>query len=228
MEGKLIVFEGVEGSGKSTQIRRLSDWLQTHPDFQQLQTQGVIPELITTREPGGTALGRALRALLLDSESTVAVGASAELLLYAADRAQHVEALIRPALQAGSWVLCDRFIDSTMAYQGYGRGLDQVLVKQLNQIATQGIPYHLTLWLQLNAEAGLSRSQSRGALDRMEQTSLAFHQRVQQGFEALAEAHPERIVPIDAAQSEEPVAQQIQTVVKQRIQEWYGTYLPDC
>ncbi|MGF1525103.1 MAG: dTMP kinase [Leptolyngbyaceae cyanobacterium] len=228
MKGKLIVFEGVEGSGKSTQIRRLSDWLRTYFDFQQLQIQGIVPDLIATREPGGTALGNALRALLLDSNSAIAVGASAELLLYAADRAQHVETVIRPALQVGNWVLCDRFIDSTMAYQGYGRKLDKALVEQLNQIATQGIPYHLTLWLQLNAEEGLNRSQSRGALDRMEQTSLAFHQRVQRGFEALAKAHPERIVPIDASQSEEQVAQQIQTVVKQRIQAWYGTHLQDC
>lgn len=226
MEGKLIVFEGVEGSGKSTQIRHLSHWLQNHSGFQQLQTQKIIPALIATREPGGTALGTTLRSLLLDSQSAVPVGVSTELLLYATDRAQHVEEVIRPALQAGSWILCDRFIDSTVAYQGYGRGLSMSLIEQLNQIATQGIPYHLTLWLQLDVEIGLHRSQARGSLDRMEQSNIQFHRRVQQGFETLAGQHPERIVPIDAAQSEEQVAHQIQTVVEQRIQAWYGKHLP--
>ncbi|MBE7380736.1 MAG: dTMP kinase [Leptolyngbya sp. SIO1E4] len=225
MEGKLIVFEGVEGSGKSTQILHLKRWLQTHAGFQHLQSQGIIPALIVTREPGGTSLGTALRSLLLESQSAVPLQSQAELLLYAADRAQHVEEVIRPALQAGSWVVCDRFIDSTVAYQGYGRGLSLSLIEQLNQIATQGISCHLTLWLQLNAEAGLARSQSRGQLDRMEQANLQFHQQVQQGFEALAVQYPERIVPIDATPREMTVAQQIQTVVEQRLQAWYGTHL---
>ena len=222
MEGKLIVFEGIEGSGKSTQLRRLHHWLQGHADFQRLQSQGVIPALIATREPGGTALGAALRSLLLDNQSSAALGARAELLLYAADRAQHVEEVILPALKAGSWVLCDRFIDSTVAYQGYGRGLSRALIDQLNQIAIQGIPAALTLWLQLKAEAGLARSRSRGTLDRMEQTGIPFHQRVQQGFETLATQYPERIVPIDAMPSEDEVARQIQRVIADHLQKWYS------
>ena len=225
MEGKLIVFEGVEGSGKSTQLRRLQRWLQGHADFQRLQDQGMIPALITTREPGGTALGTALRSLLLDSRSLATLGARAELLLYAADRAQHVEEVILPALVAGSWVLCDRFIDSTVAYQGYGRGLDLALIEQLNQIAIQKIPSALTLWLQLGAAIGLARSQSRGTLDRIEQTGMQFHQQVQQGFETLAAQHPERIVPIDAAQTEDKVAQQIQGVIENHLQRWYSKHL---
>lgn len=228
MEGKLIVFEGVEGSGKSTQLRYLRHWLQTHSEFCQLQTQGSIGTVISTREPGGTALGQALRSLLLDNQSSALLGPQAELLLYAADRAQHVEEVILPALKAGNWVLCDRFIDSTVAYQGYGRGLSLELIKQLNQIATQGIPYHLTFWLQLSAETGLARSQSRGQLDRMEQADLQFHKQVQKGFESLAAMYPERIVPIDAAQSEVAVAHQIQTVINQRLQEWYGAHLQNC
>lgn len=226
MPGKLIVFEGVEGSGKSTQLPKLQRWLSAQPHFQHLQSTGIVPEVVVTREPGGTALGRSLRALLLDGDADTALGARAELLLYAADRAQHVEEVIRPALEAGSWVLCDRFIDSTVAYQGYGRGLSLALIAQLNAIATAGLVGHLTFWLQLDAAAGLSRSRTRGQLDRMEQTSLAFHQQVQQGFETLAEQHPDRIVAIDAAQSEAAVAQQMQTVMEQRLQAWYGKHLP--
>ena len=225
MQGKLIVFEGVEGSGKSTQLQRLEQWLKQHPPFQKLQTHGTIPEIIMTREPGGTRLGKALRELLLNSQSTVDLGARAELMLYAADRAQHIEEVILPALQAGSWILCDRFIDSTVAYQGYGRGLSLSLIEQLNAIATEGISGHLTFWLQLDAEIGLARSRSRGQLDRMEQTCLEFHHQVQQGFETLAEQHPDRITPIDAAQSEAAVAQQIQTVMEQRLRAWYGKRL---
>lgn len=226
MQGKLIVFEGVEGSGKSTQLPKLQHWLSAQPRFQQLQSTGIVPDVVVTREPGGTALGRSLRALLLEGDADTALGARAELLLYAADRAQHVEEVIRPALDAGSWVLCDRFIDSTVAYQGYGRGLSLALIEQLNAIATAGLAGHLTFWLQLDAAAGLRRSRTRGQLDRMEQTSLEFHQQVQQGFETLAEQHPERIVAIAAAQPEETVAQQIQTVMEQRLQAWYGKHLP--
>ena len=226
MQGKLIVFEGVEGSGKSTQLLKLQHWLSAQPRFQKLQSAGIVPDLIVTREPGGTALGRSLRTLLLDGDSGIPLGARAELLLYAADRAQHIDEVIRPALEAGSWVLCDRFIDSTVAYQGYGRGLSLALIEQLNAIATAGIAGHLTFWLQLDAAQGLSRSRTRGQLDRMEQTSLAFHQQVQQGFETLAERHPDRIVAIDAAQSEAAVTQQIQTVMEQRLQAWYGKHLP--
>ncbi|MEM6519095.1 MAG: dTMP kinase [Cyanobacteria bacterium P01_C01_bin.70] len=225
MDGKLIVFEGVEGSGKSTQLAQLYQWLQSHDVFQKLQSAGTVPNIVVTREPGGTQLGRSLRSLLLDSPSETALGARAELLLYAADRAQHLEEVIRPALQTGSWVLCDRFIDSTVAYQGYGRGLSLSLIEQLNAIATEGIAGHLTLWLQLDAAEGLSRSRSRGQLDRMEQTSLEFHQQVQQGFETLAEQHPNRIVAIDAAQPAATVAQQIQSVMEQRLKTWYGKRL---
>ncbi len=225
MQGKLIVFEGVEGSGKSTQLVKLQQWLQAHEFFQKLQAIETIPALVITREPGGTTLGQSLRALLLNHQPEVTLGAKAELLLYAADRAQHLEEVIRPALQAGSWVLCDRFIDSTVAYQGYGRGLSLSLIEQLNEIATEGISGDLTFWLQLEAAQGLNRSRHRGQLDRMEQTSLAFHQQVQQGFETLAEGYPERIVSINADQSEEAVAQAIQTVMEQRLQIWYRQYL---
>ena len=228
MDGKLIVFEGVEGSGKSTQLHFLASWLQSHPGVQKLQAAGTVPQIVVTREPGGTGLGQALRTLLLERQSSVSLGAQAELMLYSADRAQHVEEVIVPALKAGSWVLCDRYIDSTVAYQGYGRGISLSRIETLNRIATQGISGHLTLWLQLDAEVGLARSRSRGQLDRIEQSSLQFHQQVQQGFETLAEQHPDRIVPIDAAQAADEVTQQIQTVIEQRIKTWYGKRFQNC
>jgi dTMP kinase len=226
MQGKLIVFEGVEGSGKSTQLAQLQQWLATHPSFQKLQSAGIVPDLVSTREPGGTNLGKSLRALLLDHQPDTALGARAELLLYAADRAQHIEEVIIPALQTGSWVLCDRFIDSTVAYQGYGRGLSLSLIEQLNDIATEGISGDLTFWLKIDAAQGLARSRRRGELDRMEQANLEFHQQVQQGFETLAERNPERIVEIDAAAAKDTVTQQIQTIMEQKLKAWYRKHLP--
>jgi dTMP kinase len=221
MQGKLIVFEGVEGCGKSTQIRALAQWLsQTSSD----QTTAASPDpslpsfssLVITREPGGTDLGIDLRQLLLEKP----MASQTELLLYAADRAQHVEEVIRPALAAGKWVLCDRFIDSTVAYQGYGRGLDLTLIEQLNQVATGGLVPDLTLWLQLDAATGLARTRQRGSADRMEQADLAFHQRVQRGFETLARQHPDRIVAIDAAPSPATVTKAIVAAIHHHLQLW--------
>jgi dTMP kinase len=143
------------------------------------------------------------------------------LLLYAADRAQHVAESLRPALAEDCWVLCDRFVDSTLAYQGYGRGLNLDLIQQLNHIATGGLQADLTLWLKLDVRIGLQRSQRRGALDRMEQADLAFHQRVQAGFETLAQMQPERIVAVNAEAAEAEVAHQIQSIVESKLAAWY-------
>ena len=225
MPGKLLVFEGVEGCGKSTQLQLLHAALLNSKYLQQLQSQGYVANLLTTREPGGTELGLGLRQLLLGYQGGVPMTSRAELLLYAADRAQHVEAVIKPALAAGGWVLCDRFIDSTVAYQGYGRGLDLGLIDQLNQVATGGLVPDLTLWLKLDASVGLARTRQRGAADRMEQADLAFHQRVQEGFEALARQHPERMVAIDAMGSVEAVAAEIFAVVEGYLQQWYAPSL---
>ncbi|WOD41275.1 dTMP kinase [Nodosilinea sp. E11] len=221
MPGKLVVFEGVEGCGKSTQLKGLHAALQASDRLRQLQRQGVVPALLTTREPGGTELGLGLRQLLLGYQGTAPMASRAELLLYAADRAQHVEEVIKPALAQGCWVLCDRYIDSTVAYQGYGRGLDLALIDQLNAVATGGLVPDLTLWLKLDAATGLARTQQRGAADRMEQADLAFHQRVQRGFETLATQHPDRIVAIDAAAPVEAVAADIFAVVEGYLQQWY-------
>lgn len=217
MQGKLIVFEGVEGCGKTTQMGYLRDWLQDS-GWLNRQSAEHIPSVVVTREPGGTELGGGLRQLLLGHQYPIQE--RAELLLYAADRSQHVEEFLKPQLSKGAIILCDRYTDSTVAYQGYGRGLSLSLIDQLNQLATQGLESDLTLWLDVDVEIGLARAKRRGATDRMEQADLAFHRRVQQGFAALALAHPHRIVRVDASGSEAGVQQEIQKIVQQRLNQW--------
>jgi len=223
--GKFIVFEGVEGCGKTTQLQRSHQWLIESGWLSRLQAKGYLQQLVVTREPGGTALGVGVRQLLL-TPSPEPMQDRAELLLYAADRAQHVEGCLRPHLAAGAFILCDRYTDSTIAYQGYGRGLDQALIAQLNQIATNGLESDLTLWLDLDARSGLSRATQRGKRDRIEQADLAFHQRVQQGFTDLASLYSHRIVRIDASPSEAEVAAQIQAALQQRFIDWWGIAEP--
>ncbi len=177
--GRFVVLEGIDGCGKSTQLEVLRSWLPGSG----LLAPGA--ELVVTREPGGTALGAALRQLLLHPPGEAAPEPMAELLLYAADRAQHVEQLIRPALAAGHWVLSDRFSGSTAAYQGHGRGLDLARIAQLEQLATGGLAPDLTLWLALPLAESLRRRGDRAA-DRIEASGEAFLQRVVTGFELLA------------------------------------------
>lgn len=212
MKGKLIVFEGVEGAGKTTQMQRLIQFLQVSCFLR--------VRLVATREPGGTELGRGLRHLLLKQDGGESVSDRAELLMYAADRAQHVETFLKPELSKGTIVLCDRFTDSTIAYQGYGRGLKLNLIKQLNDIATGGLESDLTLWLDIDVEEGLARVRARGGCDRIEQADLKFHRLVQQGFSELAEANKSRIVRINADRPEYEVAQEIQAIVTRRLEGW--------
>jgi dTMP kinase len=185
-----------------------------------------VTGLVTSREPGGSPLGQQLRQLLLHHGPEVSLVDRAELLLYAADRAQHVEQVIRPALERGCWVLCDRFVDSTLAYQGYGRGLDLALIHQLNAIATAGLTPDLTLWLQLPVEQGLARARQRGAADRMERADLAFHQRVQEGFAALAQQDSQNRATIEAEGSPAAVAGAVFAVVETYLERWYPNDLP--
>lgn len=221
MPGRLIVFEGVEGSGKSTQLRRSQQWLIESGWLAWLQSQGQISTLVTTREPGGTILGREIRQLLLSQPTSELLHDRAELLLFAADRAQHVEVFLQPHLATDALILCDRYTDSTIAYQGYGRGLDLALIGQLNQIATGGLHSDLTLWLDLEATTGLDRTRQRGTHDRIEQNDPSFHQRVQAGFAKLAE-QSDRTIRIDASQPEDLVAQSIQTALEQALERWFG------
>ena len=187
-----LSFEGVEGTGKSTQIDRLAH---------RLRARGVDP--VVTREPGGTELGRRLRAVLLQpTESPFAP--EAELLLYVADRAQHLKQVVEPALAAGRVVLCDRYVDATVAYQGYGRDLSLATIRTLHQDAPLNRLPDRTLLLELDPEIGLTRARARNTeenLDategRFERERLAFHRRVHTGYTALAKADPERIRTID-------------------------------
>jgi len=225
MQGLLIVFEGVEGSGKTTQIQRGLEWLQASGLRSCIGERGEKTPVAVTREPGGTPLGLGLRQLLLEGH-VPCIQDRAELLMYAADRAQHVEEVLKPQLALGAIVLCDRYTDSTVAYQGYGRGLDLKLIQKLNQIATDGLESDLTLWLDLDVETGLKRARHRGTADRIEQADIEFHRRVQQGFVQLAALYPQRIVRIDASLSEEEVHLAIQEILTQKVRAWFQTLSP--
>jgi dTMP kinase len=177
--GRFLVLEGVDGCGKTTQLQALHQWLPSSG----LMAPGA--RLVVSREPGGTALGQALRELLLHPPQGVQPLSRAELLLYAADRAQHVEALLVPALEAGDWVLCDRFAGSTAAYQGYGRGLPLALIDTLESVATGGLQADLTLWLDVSPAESHRRRGGRPA-DRIEAAGESFLTRVAAGFATLA------------------------------------------
>ncbi len=178
MKGKFITFEGSEGCGKSTQSEML---------FAYLKARGF--SVVYLREPGGVKLSEAIRGLLLDPKSTICP--QAETLLYMAARAQVVEEIIKPALAAGKTVVCDRFLDSTIAYQGFGLGIDIKLIKTLGNFATQGIKPDLTVFLDLPVKAGLKHRQD--CCDRIEQRCLSYHEKVRKGYLRLAKAEPARI-----------------------------------
>ncbi|HEX9592549.1 MAG TPA: dTMP kinase [bacterium] len=202
--GQLITFEGGDGVGKTTQAQRLGDFLRA---------RGVA--VVTTREPGGTALGREIRRLLVTDGPTAPV-ARAELFLYLADRAQHVEEVIRPALAAGQWVICDRFVDSTIVYQGAGRGLGEVWLEALCRQTTGGLWPDLTLWLAVSpAEAG-RRLAGRGGPDRLEAEGETFQRRLHDAFARRAAADPSRWLRIDTAAEVEAVATTIAWEVTRR------------
>ena len=201
MAGKLITIEGTDGAGKTTQARLLGS---------HLAQAGY--ELVVTREPGGTPVGESLRGLLLRPETGM-IEPVTEALLYAAARAQHVAEVIHPALAAGKLVICDRFTDSSIAYQGYGRGLDPALVQTVNNWATGNLVPDLTILLDQTAENGLTRIQQQQVghfvPDRLEREEIDFHQNVRRGFLTLARTHPERIKIIAANAPVEVVFQMI-------------------
>lgn len=203
MSGLFVAFEGGEGAGKSTQIALAAQWLRTGGH-----------EVCETREPGGTPLGRELRGLLLDPGSHVTP--RAETLLYGADRAQHVEAVIRPALAEGKVVLSDRYLDSTLAYQGAGRGLGDD-ARIVTSWATGGLLPDLTVLLDLDPAIGLARAESRAAPDRLESAALSFHQAVRQGFLDLAAAEPHRYLVLDATAPPETIAEQVRAALHARL-----------
>jgi dTMP kinase len=207
-----ITLEGIEGSGKSTQIRTIAQWLEA-----------AGRDCLTTREPGGTPIGGQIRSVLLHPDNH-ALAPTAELLLYVADRVQHLETVVRPALAAGKVVVCDRYFDATLVYQGYARGLDRQMVCQLHQLACNGLTPDLTLLLDLDPETGLDRAWRRIHADashvqesRFENERLAFHQRVRAGYLDLARLEPQRFAVIDAAVDKHSVGLQIQAALKSHV-----------
>ena len=205
-----ITFEGPEGSGKSTQIQRVGSWFRE---------QG--RECVVTKEPGGTPIGDRVRAILLDSASA-GMDAWAEVLLYSASRRQHVVEKIRPALERGELVLCDRYTDATIAYQGYGRLIALDRLEMLNAWATEGVIPDLTLLYDIDEETGLARAHKRNATmevdeGRFEAEDLRFHRRVREGYLAMAVAEPKRFVVIDGRGTIDEVFARTLEVVRQRV-----------
>lgn len=201
-QGWFISLEGVDGSGKSTQIQTTAAWLKE---------QGY--EVLVTREPGGTATAEKIRNLVLDAD--VPLQPRTELLLYLAARAQHVAEVIKPALAAGRIVLCDRFVDSTLVYQGIVRGLDLCRLKELNEFASEELMPALTLLLDADPALLEERRRERGVTDRFEQEGLSFQKKLREGFLFLAEKEPERIRKVDALQAPEQVQAEIRCRLKE-------------
>lgn len=187
MKGTFITFEGCEGAGKSTQIRLLSQYLAE-----------LGKECVVTREPGGSAISEAIRAVILDGKNT-AMTDECEALLYAAARAQHLSDTVLPALEAGKTVLCDRYLFSSFAYQGYGRGLDMGFLRAVNSFALQGHMPDITLFLDIPPRSAFERKHGADQNDRIEQAGEAFHARVYQGYLRLAEEYPGQIVRVDCS-----------------------------
>ena len=193
MKGKFITVEGCEGVGKSTLLSGLKKYLSE---------RGI--DAVFTREPGGTEVAEKIREVILDASNS-AMTDKAELLLYASARAQHTEEKILPAVREGKLVICDRYSDSTLAYQGYARGIDKALIRSLNSVAECGVKIDATLFLDLDPEKGFLRKGGADKSDRLEKETLAFHKRVYGGFKEIATLEPDRVVSIDASKSAEEV-----------------------
>lgn len=209
-----ITFEGIEGTGKTTQIRMLKEYLESSGR-----------EVLLTREPGGSRVGTELRKMLLHVESKD-LTSLAELFLYLADRAQHVAQVIRPALEQGKVVISDRFADSTVVYQGYGRGLDPKMLHELNEVAVDGTWPQLTLLLDLDADTGLRRAMTRNMQDgksqeegRFEAEHISFHNRIREGYLTWAALKKDRFKVADASGTPEDVFEKVRRFVDQRLEE---------
>jgi len=203
-----ISFEGIDGSGKSTQLNLLREWLEQRGK-----------SVVTIREPGATLLSESIREILLSTKQSITP--TAELLLFSAARTQLVERVIEPTLAAGSIILCDRYVDSTTAYQGYGRGLNMDHVAQISQIATRGVMPELTFFIDVRYEQAQQRMQfAEGAAepDRMERAGSEFFNRVRDGYLTIATAEPKRVVVIDGYRERDVIHQDILSVVEQRLQ----------
>ncbi len=208
-----ITFEGIEGSGKTTQIKRIGA---------AMQAKGVSH--VITREPGGTSIGQKIRSILLDPQNKE-IDPTTELLLYTSDRSQHIMQVIAPALTAGHIVLCDRFFDATLVYQGYARGLDIDKIKALHHLACKGLKPDITFLFDLTPADGLSRAWQEiknGARDnsetRFEEETLLFHEKVREGYLTLANLEPERFRIIDATHDRDSITRQIVATLSRRLE----------
>lgn len=209
MDGIFITVEGPDGSGKTTALKEIFSQLTTLTDKQ----------IVSTREPGGSPIAEKIREIILDTAHTE-MDARTEALLYAASRRQHLVERVLPVLEAGGIVLCDRYVDSSIAYQGYARGIGEAGIFQINDFATDGIQPNLTLYIDVSAEVGLSRIQkSVGTREynRLDQEKQSFHDRVRVGYLAIARENPVRIVTIDGTQTPEKVVADCMEVIRNRF-----------
>jgi dTMP kinase len=213
LKGLLITLEGGEGSGKSTIMARLKADLESNGH-----------DCLVTREPGGSTLGSEIRSLLLTTRSAHPIHPMAELMLFLADRAQHIQEVIRPALEEGKVVICDRYNDSTIAYQGFGRGLDIPTVQEICERVSGRVKPFVTLYLDVDPKTGLERAKqaakedsAAGEMDRIESEELAFHRQLRKGFHWLIEQNPDRMILIDANRPLEDVYEETKTLFFDRI-----------
>tara|TARA_A100001388_G_scaffold89896_1_gene65036 strand:+ start:4382 stop:5023 length:642 start_codon:yes stop_codon:yes gene_type:complete len=204
MKGKFIVIEGIDGCGKTTQINEISKWLPKS-GFMSKDS-----ELITTREPGGSQLGQKLRNLILENNTQNTPSSLAELLLYSADRAEHVSKIIKPALEKNNWVVSDRFSDSTLAYQGFGRKINLQLIKNLESIVCQGVYPDLTIFLEISPEESILRRNNK-IPDRIESEGIKFLEKVDEGFKIIAKEKNWKI--ISASQNVQNISNQIKDII---------------
>ena len=206
MKGLFITLEGGDGAGKSTQIRNIERFFAE---------KGLI--VVHTREPGGTPISEKLRDILLDNHNTE-MSPVTEMLIYAASRAQHVREFVIPALERGEIVICDRFVDSSVAYQAYGRELGD-MVAEVNRHATGGLRPDITFWLDIDPAAGRARAARAGELDRLEMEKLDFHYRVYEGYKKIAEQEPDRVRRIDASDTVENICSSIYACLEELCRE---------
>lgn len=205
-KGLFISFEGSDGTGKSTQVRLLTEYLRS---------EGY--DVLLTREPGGTVISERIRNIILDP-STPEMDGHTEALLYAASRAQLVAEVLRPAIESGKIVICDRFMDSSIAYQGYARGLGQDTIRMINEFAVHGLQPDITFFMDLPPEKAMLRVESQGHKDRLEAEDMNFHDKVYQGFTELSRFYDKRYVRIDASESIEEISEKIRQYFRDYVE----------
>jgi dTMP kinase len=205
-KGLFISFEGADGTGKSTQVRLLTEYLRS---------EGY--DVLLTREPGGTVISERIRNIILDP-STPEMDGHTEALLYAASRAQLVAEVLRPAIESGKIVICDRFMDSSIAYQGYARGLGQDTIRMINEFAVHGLQPDITFFMDLPPEKAMLRVESQGHKDRLEAEDMNFHDKVYQGFKELSRFYDKRYVRIDASESIEEISEKIRQYFRDYVE----------